>query len=514
MEKQKKNQRYWEDRKARAMIEAMDKAETTASQIKRLYAKASIYTNNQIEGIFKRYQTKHNLSEREALEYLKKAKTVNVEELTREFRNKNGQARKEILKELESPAFRMRIDRVVEAQKNIDRVMGYVYRQEKLSSTKLYKTLYKDGYNHSIFNIQKRTGIAFNFHQVDDKLIDSKLSENWVGDNYSNRIWNNTQQLASDVKDEMMLGALTGKTERDMVETLTLIYLVGAHNARRLVRTESSHFFNQADMDAYKEAGIKHYRYVATLDLRTSEICAEMDGKIFKVSKAVQGKNYPPMHPWCRSVTIQSDSVEYLKDLERRAYDPISKTRMTVPGDMTYKEWYASLEKSHGELKMSNEKRKIVNYSRDKEQFERYHKILKDSPIRPEKLDKFQETKYNDIEKYKQLRRQYMTINEINQKDWSDDFKEKCKSTYFMFFDKGAEISSHFASRLVDRMDKHNLGMEEALDILKKPFNYIQASDGRLVKYYDKNVYIYNPITTEYVTYIHRNNIKKGWSKK
>ncbi len=45
------------------------------------------------------------------------------------------------------------------------------------------------------------------------------------------------------------------------------------------------------------------------------------------------------MHPNCRSTTIEELSPELMKKLERRARDPETGELMTVPGDMTYREW-------------------------------------------------------------------------------------------------------------------------------------------------------------------------------
>lgn len=49
---------------------------------------------------------------------------------------------------------------------------------------------------------------------------------------------------------------------------------------------------------------LQEYEYCAILDDRTSKICKELNGKVFKVSQARQGVNFPPMHPNCRSFII------------------------------------------------------------------------------------------------------------------------------------------------------------------------------------------------------------------
>ncbi|MBU5470168.1 hypothetical protein KQI85_07270 [Falcatimonas sp. MSJ-15] len=45
----------------------------------------------------------------------------------------------------------------------------------------------------------------------------------------------------------------------------------------------------------------------------------ELDGKVSKTTDVQVGVNFPPMHPWCRSVTIANIDDDTLKTLDRRA---------------------------------------------------------------------------------------------------------------------------------------------------------------------------------------------------
>lgn len=56
--------------------------------------------------------------------------------------------------------------------------------------------------------------VAYQFDMLDPELIDSMLKSRWSGKNYSNRIWDNTNALAESLKDEMLMGVLTNKTEK------------------------------------------------------------------------------------------------------------------------------------------------------------------------------------------------------------------------------------------------------------------------------------------------------------
>lgn len=87
----------------------------------------------------------------------------------------------------------------------------------------------------------------------------------------------------------------------------------------------------------YKEAGIEKYLFLATLDIKRSEICRKLGLKSFSVSEAEVGVNLPPMHPFCRSVTVPGTGS---RKGTRWARDPITGKSITVPADMTYQQWY------------------------------------------------------------------------------------------------------------------------------------------------------------------------------
>ena len=62
--------------------------------------------------------------------------------------------------------------------------------------------------------------------------------------------------------------------------------------------------FNQGILSKMKKLGIKKYKFSAILDSRTSEICKSLHGRIYLISEAVVGLNFPPMHHYCRSVIV------------------------------------------------------------------------------------------------------------------------------------------------------------------------------------------------------------------
>ena len=108
---------------------------------------------------------------------------------------------------------------------------------------------------------------------------------------------------------------------------------------------------------AYEEIGIKQYRFVAALSELTCDRCGSLDGSVFK--------NFPPIHPRCRCVTIMADA-----NLTRRiARDPHTGANYKVDGGMTFDEWKNSLsDEQRNALKYvaNAEKRGIIEMKRKK----------------------------------------------------------------------------------------------------------------------------------------------------
>lgn len=340
---------YWEKRAAWDMYERMADAEDTADLVARIYRSASAQIVFSAQDIFEKYMTKHKLSKAEAWRFLNSIQDKDsIQKLLLELKNKDsGENKQELLKELEAPAYRARIERLQGLLQQVDTVMQNVYQQEQWFDTSFFEQLAENAYYRTIYNTQRKTGLGFSFSHVDQKQIERALRMNWSGKHYSKRIWKNTDDLAKTIKDELLVSLLTGRTDRETAAVITEKFGGGAIAARRLIRTESCFFASELTAQAYKECGIKKYRYVATLDLRTSKICRELDGEVFLVSERQAGKNYPPMHPWCRSTTISDIDDETLSRMTRAAYNPETGRIEKVPANMTYDEWYQKYVKGN-----------------------------------------------------------------------------------------------------------------------------------------------------------------------
>ena len=86
---------------------------------------------------------------------------------------------------------------------------------------------------------------------------------------------------------------------------------------------------------------MKYYRFIATLDKRTSTLCQSHDGDVFPVEEAQPGKNMPPLHPHCRSVISGCLKGEYKPQNGTRIARDENGKNVFVPASMKYDDWRA-----------------------------------------------------------------------------------------------------------------------------------------------------------------------------
>jgi SPP1 gp7 family putative phage head morphogenesis protein len=109
-----------------------------------------------------------------------------------------------------------------------------------------------------------------------------------------------------------------------------------------LVRTSINQVSNSASQQVYEanQDITKKYRYVATLDSRTSSICAALDGQQFEYGKGPT----PPQHFNCRSTTVPVIDYDQLsRDFGFKVEPPAVGKRAAaggmVPANENYGQW-------------------------------------------------------------------------------------------------------------------------------------------------------------------------------
>ena len=142
--------------------------------------------------------------------------------------------------------------------------------------------------------------------------------------------------LSKTIKEEITQMVIRGESNKKVAARISEKMNVSYKNSMRLVQTEHSYVMNEASKYTYEDLNIEKYEFLATLDSRTCSVCGKLDGKVFKLTEAKVGVNYPPMHPNDRCTTVPYYEDE--EDDTRFARNKNGK-RIKVPASMKYEEF-------------------------------------------------------------------------------------------------------------------------------------------------------------------------------
>ena len=138
---------------------------------------------------------------------------------------------------------------------------------------------------------------------------------------------------------------------------------VANNQVMALVRTSINQVANTASQQVYEanQDITKKYKYVATLDTRTSSICRALDGREFSYGQGPM----PPQHFNCRSTTVP------VIDYEGLGFSPPPPARRAsmdgqVPANQSYGDWLSKQSKETQEEVLGKGKTAYFNRLSDK----------------------------------------------------------------------------------------------------------------------------------------------------
>ena len=242
-------------------------------------------------------------------------------------------------KELENASARIHIKRLEALQLQVQNSIETLRNKENEMLEDYLIKNYEDTYYHSLYEISKGLNLKTSFATLDKNKINQVIGKPWLSDGktFSDRIWQDKEQLINTLRTKITQSFITGSTLDEAVEDISKFVSDKIKNkeyvARRLLETESAAYASKAQIEAFKSIDVEKYEIVATLDLHTSEICQEMDGKVFNISDQEIGVTVPPFHSHCRTVIapyFDDDPIRASRD-ENGEYKEVKY--------MNYKEW-------------------------------------------------------------------------------------------------------------------------------------------------------------------------------
>lgn len=335
------SEEYWAQRAIEREKEWHKKCqETIEKELARYYLASLGHIQTDIAALYGRFAKDNVLSVEEARRLITGSEyrqwRMTIEEYIKQIKE-NGD--KGLERELNVLAMRSRISRLDKLYSETLMELDALGHKVSETMTDFLTDAYKDNYYHGLFDIGKEIGLPASFAKVNRDDLTQVLRNRWSGMNYSQRIWKNQRLLVRTLKSEMMTAVHRGESIDAISKRVSQRMDVGISNARRLVRTELNYVENQSAMDSIKEAGMKYYRFSATLDRRTSATCREHDGHVYPIDEYQPGSTAPPLHPNCRSTIAGSlYGPDKKKTGTRIARNDKGKTYY-VPAELQYVDW-------------------------------------------------------------------------------------------------------------------------------------------------------------------------------
>lgn len=294
---------YWENRMEQ-LYNAQDKLNNNFDKrLKKEYMRIEQQIKKEIASYYQRYGKDNVIEYRNLVQSLSPEERELLYQNYEEFARRNPQYMH--LMPIRESIYQL--NRLEGLQLSIRMLMVELGAFEEEGFRKLLEEAYRTGYLATF----KGLANAPTFFNINETFLQQTINNNWVnGENFSDRIWANKEKLINMLNNEIRDAIIRGEDYRTMATIISNRLDVGHNEALRLIATESAFVLNQANKQAFIDAGIEEYQITAVLDSRTSPMCRELNGEKFRFEDAKVGINYPPFHPWCRTTVIPIENEE------------------------------------------------------------------------------------------------------------------------------------------------------------------------------------------------------------
>lgn len=306
------------------------------------YQSAIDELQKELDDFYEKYATNNKIDLQVAKQKLSLSDSENVKDLAEQYKQllskKNIGVRTQ--KKLDEIAAKTKVSRLEQLLVNCTKQAAEVGMKAKDEMIDVGSLMYKDGFGHTMFNIQKTVGMGVNFDMPSARVIKTASNVEWLGATFTDRTGYTLDRLTNNIEQIIPQLFIQGKNADEFGKAIAKQFNMSENAAKRDMRTLTTLITNQASILAYNNCEmVEEFEFVATLDGKTSDKCRAMDGKRFKLNEAAPFVNQPPLHYNCRSTTIPyfEDLDEY-NPSERVARDEQGKTYM-VPANMSYREW-------------------------------------------------------------------------------------------------------------------------------------------------------------------------------
>lgn len=242
-------------------------------------------------------------------------------------------------KQMNIEYYRSRISRLEALEFQLKMIMADYVTDESTRFEQVLLDDYESTYYRNIYTQQQQFGsVGSNFAVLNERQLKQIVKQKWRGSDFSSRLWGNAvNDLPEMLSKTLLRGVSLGSSINDMVRINKKQFKnFKEYQLHRLINTEFGHIAERATLDSYKETGVEQYKYLATLESHTCDVCAKLDGEIYSIKDKKDGINYPLIHPNCRCTTVPY--YEAVKADKRWSRNP-NTGKSEIIDDMTFKQW-------------------------------------------------------------------------------------------------------------------------------------------------------------------------------
>lgn len=182
--------------------------------------------------------------------------------------------------------------------KNMGKALGAT---EVKTVTDILMNVFKDTYYKNIYTLESGLTINLKFPILKQSVISTAVNKKYKGDLFSDRIWSNKADMIDQLQ-KSLVQAMKGDTTIDQIgKDIKDRFGVTAYESTRLVQTETARVHNEASDTMAHDMDIKQVMWMATLESKTCDECADLDGKTWNIDD-----DHPdvPAHPECRCILL------------------------------------------------------------------------------------------------------------------------------------------------------------------------------------------------------------------
>lgn len=328
----KKHNDYWSKRSVDIMRH-IDRTDIDMfAELQKIYAEGSAEMQKELFAFVSKYAEDGSVSYQEALQRLRGVDLSDYQANAEKYR-KQAEKDPELLRRLNEQYATSKVTRMDALNLEMAYKLGVMQGVIDKSIGNYFKSVAEYAY---------KKAMGGNSGAINTPALEELVRTPFYGKNYSERIWGNTDNLASDLRDILKRGFIRGDDVRSMAGELAKKYNVARSRAQTLVRTDGTAIVNRSAIRRYQDAGLKYYRISVQMDNRTSETCKRIhaEDKRYKMDEFEPGVTAPPFHFNCRSAVIPDEN-----ELDEQSLRNIGKANVDNLFEDVSKIWD---EVSHG----------------------------------------------------------------------------------------------------------------------------------------------------------------------